>query len=90
MIDFSRANNSIKINDDGDDGIRIRVTSCLPLNVVGRLGVWGIRIQANKFPLCQRLAFEVDNDDDDNDDDYDGDDDDDDHEAEDADDDRSC
>ena len=43
MIGFSRANNSIRINHDGDDGIRIRATSRLPLNVVGRLGVWAIR-----------------------------------------------
>ena len=43
MIDFSKANIRIRFNGDGDDGIRIRVASSLPLNVAGRLDVWGTR-----------------------------------------------
>ncbi len=33
MLDDMLANITIRINDDGDDGIRIRVASSLPLNV---------------------------------------------------------
>ena len=43
MLDDMLANITIRINDDGYDGIRIRVASSLPLNVAGRLDVWGTR-----------------------------------------------